>query len=147
MTFEQIWESAQYNEFFWLSHAASLGGVTLLGLAALLIRNRIARWFSYAVLALLIVLPVTNLTVRSIQSKWETRRSAATTDEQIQAVTDGDGANLAFAPIIGAFKATLYCGVGTLVILLVRRSKSGKRPESIDEPWHPPVGRKRFVQN
>lgn len=136
MTFEQIWESARYNEFFWLSHAAGLGGAAMLGLAAFLIRNKMERWASYAALAFLILLPVTDLTVRSIQVKWQTRWNAAKTEEQQQRVADGDGANLAFAPVIGGFKAMLYCGAAVVAILVARLWKGlGRRPEPVDEPW------------
>jgi hypothetical protein len=124
MSFEQLWKSAQYNEFFWLSHVCGISGVALLLACALLIKNTGLRRFLYCAVILTICVFVTPLTVMSVQEKWRLRMEGARTEQEREAVCMRDGANLAFSPIIGGFKSIAYAGVGLLFVTLARRTRS-----------------------
>lgn len=138
MTFEQIWEASRYNGAFWLSHLLGLGGIALLSVIAARVRSKAKRWVGYAVVLMAMMTLITGMTIQSVQLKWKTRWAAAQTADQQQAASR-DGANLAFSPIIGGFKALLYMGVGTATLLVIRKKKrSGKRSEAIVADSAPP---------
>ena len=140
MTFEQIFESARYNVFFWSAHASGILGVVLLLLCALRIRSEGLRKFSYLVVVLLVGVLVTTLTVKSVQRKWRIRAEAARTEQEREAACR-DGANLVFSPIIGGFESIVYVSAGMLLVLMVRKARfSNKHLESGHAPPCGPSG-------
>ena len=125
MTFAQIWEASRYNWAFGLSHIFGLCGIVLLPVIAVQVRSRAKRRIGYAVVLIAMTTLITGMTIQSIQIKWKTRWAAAQTEAQLQAASR-DGANLAFSPIIGGFKALAYMGIGTGVLLIARKKRSSR---------------------
>jgi hypothetical protein len=132
MTFDQIWEASRYNWAFWLSHILGICGIVLLPAIAVKIRSKARRRICYAVVLISMTILITGMTVQSVQLKWKARWAAAQTEAQQQAASR-DGANLAFSPIIGGFKALVYIGIGTAALLIARKKRnSNSRLQAID---------------
>lgn len=130
MSEDWAWHLARFNAIWWLSYAPYV----LYGACLVLIRRRYVRSSirTYAMLgmALFSVVAGTMLTISAIGWKWQIRTGIAP-----EAVWAQDGANLLFAPIIGA-------GEGVLMIVLVswivgRWGSSSKRRTTHRAPCQP----------
>ena len=102
MTFEQQWDAARYNAWYWVSYAFMLL-VPVLGAVAVMsrFRSRGVRRGLTALLALTCLFVTAGGTMLSIRQKWDRRYLLVGTARENQLASERDGANLVFAPIIG----------------------------------------------
>ena len=136
MTFEQQWNAAPYNHFYWLSWAAMLV-IPTVGAAAVTIffapRGTVARRrFWHWLPALTCFFVTAEATMQAIALKWVLRAAAAHTEQEFERVAFRDTANRAFAPIIGAFCGAVSMAVWFIAAAVTRRviaRSARRRPE------------------
>ena len=126
MAFETIWETSKYNWAFWLSHTLGILGVITLLVFAFQIKSQSKRQIIHIITIVVMLIFITASTVLSVQIKWEKRWNAAQTQKEKTAVANRDSANLAFSPIIGAFRSLIYVSIGMIAITIIKKQKSNK---------------------
>lgn len=104
MTFEQAWEAARFNDFYWAGYIAGAMFIFAGGAVGWFVRNKRVRRIILSVLCLACFWVVADLGCRSISEKWALRRAAAQTQEQWTIVANRDTGNLAFSSIIGGLE-------------------------------------------
>lgn len=107
MTFSEVWDQSRHNVWFTISLAPSIVmAVVFVVLTPCVEWSSLRRTLKF-VAASAAILATIVLYQQSVIEKWRLRRLAATTPAELMIATQ-DGANIAFAPIIGAAVSTAW---------------------------------------
>jgi DMSO reductase anchor subunit len=140
MTFDQQWDAATYNSWYWVSYSFMLV-VPIVGTAvvAFCCRRRWVRRTGYSLVAIGCLAATTETTILSIMQKWETRRAAAVTMQDNYAVASRDGANMAFSPVIGFASGLVAIPLVMITAAVTRRMlPRASSPHALEGSSHDP---------
>lgn len=130
-TFEQVWESSRHNVWTGAYPTAILVGAMLI-VALSFGRNIGARRLKILATIFVFSFIAMAFSAQEIDTKWRTRHEwtrnhADTLTENQQRISNADGANLVFGPILYGFQAFIMFVSVAMITTLVRLAKTRQR--------------------
>ena len=119
MSFTEVWDSSQYNDYYWWSHVPLWIATPILFVIGLMRGSALNRRMVKVTVILIALFFMLELYSKSIILKWHLRSVAAQTADEKQKVARRDSANIVMGPLFaipGGIAYFLVVGVSSSII-------------------------------